>query len=507
MRYLFLGFIWLFVWNAGASQNSIREKVGNEKLALIFDSTPIANLTFHLDCMAELIHCEAKAITPFWKTSEWSSADDAALKSWEEMRDKYLGFEIRLPEVSPEKQVEIGFPLRHTGVSFDQKFRIVGFSSNDIEEYHKNLGFLMSPSDADRTTEIVRRFYPRFMKWWKESGFQATSNFIRSSIEIVKKNEIFSLFEKSMFFYRSEISSSSEVLIHYILLPQSSGHSGGEQIENHGVVEFMTTEKPEDRMSVICHEIFHYLYSLASSGRHFDLVSFFLKSKEPHAIPAYNLLNEVFATAFGNGMVDRTIHSPDWFQKKVAKEQSFYKDHAIDGVAKKILPFLDSSLEKGRTLYDGDFLKQYLVAVKEALPVENTAPALVLRTSSSFYEDFFRKEYREFLRKIHSGSTTDTTNARSDFFPKRILDSKYLSGLIILRPKNVNFLEPWAAFIPKRQLDEIKNLTKQGKPFLYPVPRSQNATIYVVVASTGSQAENLLGKLVEAQNTITQVVF
>jgi hypothetical protein len=488
----------VFPFQGMAATDRVVQGIKTDRLTLIFDSTPLANLTFQLDCMADLIHCDQNAILPIWKTASWTSEDDANLRKWSELQHVYRDFELSLPDASNEELRKVGFPLRHRGVSFEQKFRLIGLSARDLKEYRKEVGFLTSPQDAAEFASIVERFEPRFMTWWQKSGFKTVSGFTTGFASLMKEKGISAFLERTTVFYRSHGVSGSPIYIHFIALPTTSGHSSGEQIENHGIVEVLSGEKPVDRIDVICHEIFHYFYSLASSKDHLFLVSAFAQSSKPDAIPAYNLLNEALATALGNGIVARMTHTSEWYEKTARRQRSFYNDNAIDAVAKKVIPELDEALKNGTTLYDPKFIEGYLAAVRAALADQAQAPQLYLRKAAFIYEKPFEADYTKFYRAIHGGDSYETTDLDSDrAIRKKLSDAAHLSALIMVKPKHLEALKHWKAFIPSQQLQAIKNQAKRRSPFIYFVPRNKNSWIFVLVAEPGQQAWQLLHKLAE----------
>ncbi|MFL5812440.1 MAG: hypothetical protein ACJ763_02585 [Bdellovibrionia bacterium] len=499
LGFTLFGMAMLSSLNSYAGQSVVRDEISGSGFKLIFDSTPIANLTFQLDCMANLIHCDPNAFAPFWKSAGWTADDDSAVREWGELQEKYSGFEVDLPELSKEELRKIGYPLRHRGVNFEQRFRMIEFTAADLTEFRKNTGILMRTEDADKAAAILRRFEPRFTRWWKEVGVKNAEGFVGGFASLMKKDGIIPILEKSAVFYKSRLPESAEISIHFIPLPVNSGHTSGEQIENHGVVEFLSSEKPEDRIDVICHEIFHYFYSLASTQDHASLVSFFVKAGISQAIPAYNLLNESLATAFGNGMVARASHTPEWFQKELAKKKSFYNDEPIDAVAKGILPELDKDLGSSVTLYDSVFLNRYLETVGTILDGQSAAPQLFLRTSAVFYESVFHANYRDFQRKTHTGSTWDASDPESDLVQNKLLAAPHLSGLVLFRPTSLEVLNKWRALIPASKIHEIQRASKAKRSFIYSVERAKNAWIFILVASPGDDAGKLLTKLAEAK--------
>src|SRR5262249_20526864 len=127
------------------------------------------------------------------------------------------------------------------------------------------------------------------------------------------------------------------------------------------------------------HEFFHHLYDLSTAEKRDDLIKRFAAAPDATALTTYGLLNESLAAALGNGIVERMLRPADRFEKYRKQNRSFYDDEAIDKVAKAILPSLEERLTHGRTLYDEDFVTDYVRLAREGLGDLAKQPAQGLR--------------------------------------------------------------------------------------------------------------------------------
>jgi hypothetical protein len=492
-----IGGLLSFICQAKAS--SVNEEIKTAQLQLVFGSKALSSLAYQLDCLADLIHCEQKIVRQFWNEQNWTKSDEDAIQAWASLQGKYSNASAQIPE-APEKSVEqVGFPLRNSSISFDKKFRIAAFHAEDLTIYRQNLSLLMLPKDVDLAIGIIEQFQDRHRKWWEKSGFKTTKAFAQKFISLFHEKKLLAFVEKVSRFYHAEVSPSSPIYFHFFVLPGKSPHSSGEQIENHSVIEVLEGEEPIDRVDVVLHELFHYFYRNSPFNQHTALVKRFVQSNENTAIPAYNLLNEVLATALGNGLVSKLVLPPERFEKYFSKERSFYNDQAIDAVAKKLMPKLAHDLEGKSSLFDPDFIPAYLKTVESALGDKARAPALSLRTMVVLYPEDFGAEYNTFERNIRAGSSWSSTDFNADDNYKIMKNSPHLSGIIILKPNTLPLSKNWNELLGEKSVKQISKLAKRGRPFIHTAKRSPNSWIFVVVASTKEQAKDLLSKIESAR--------
>ncbi|MES3036305.1 MAG: hypothetical protein V4736_00235 [Bdellovibrionota bacterium] len=504
MRFrLIFGFIFnlIFVFSSSAfGADYFSKEIRTSKFTLIFDARAVGSLAFQLDCLAGVVRCEEGVVREFWKGELWGAADDAAISEWARLQDRYISSGARLSEISADEALDIGFPLRHNSVSFDKKFRIAAFLAADALEYRRNLSLLMVPEDVDKVLKIYTRFQGRHLKWWKETGLPQSTEFTKKFIASVEKNKIVELSAQIANFYQAEMSITTPVYFHFFLLPGKSGHSNGEQIENHALVEILEGETADSRIDVVFHELFHYFFRSAPVKLHAKMVKSFSHSSLTGAVPAYNLLNEVLATAFGNGMVAQRIMGKDDFSTYLAKSKSFYNDESIDSVAKALMPTLQASLEKKTNLYSDKFLSDYLRITRETLGDTKESPFLYLRTMGAIYDDSLEKDYNLFSRNIRVGSVVSSSDFDSERTYTHLKDNRSLSGLILITPEKVDQLKKLVPIIEMKTVLEIQKKVLVHKSFIYTTKRSANSWIFILVANPGEEARKLLDRLASGKS-------
>ncbi|MBL7671802.1 MAG: hypothetical protein JNM39_15045 [Bdellovibrionaceae bacterium] len=476
-------------------------EIRTAKMNLVFKTTAIASLVYQVDCLAGLIYCEEKLVKDFWKTQNWTADDDTTVKAWSGIFERYGQNSESVEELSPEIANAVGFPIRNNSVTFDKKFRMASFISQNLASYRNAISLLMVPADVEKAASVIQHFRARHLKWWNKEGSKHTQAFAQEFAKILKKKNLIPFVEQVASFYEAELSAETPIFFHFFYLPGQSKHSSGEQIENHSCIEFLQGEKIEDRIDVVLHELFHYFYRSVGAQKHAEFVKSFAQNSEVSSIAAYNLLNEVLATAFGNGMIFQKVSSKEEYAKRFAKERTFYNDYAIDTVAKALIPHLEKNLVNKVKLYDKSFVDDYIQVVKSALHEKVLAPKLALRTMVAIYQYGveFSKDLDVFSRQIRSGSTWSSHEFESEKSWGRLKNSVHLSGLLLLKAKDIELLKPLEPILGSIQLAKIRERAKRESSFVFTIPRSYNSWIFVVVANPGEDAQRLLTQLADAE--------
>ena len=476
-------------------------EIKTTKMRLVFHTSAVASLVYQVDCLAGRIYCEDSLVKRFWKAQNWTADDDAAIKSWNDIFDKYSQISESVEELSSEVTDAIGFPIRNNTVAFDKKIRMASFISEDLASYKNAISLLMVPADVEKSARVIQHFQARHLKWWNREGSKRTNAFAQEFSKILQQKNLIPFVEQVAAFYEAELSVDTPIFFHFFYLPGHSDHSSGEQIENHSCIEFLQGEKIEDRIDVVLHELFHYFYRSVRVQKHADFVKSFAQSSEASSIVAYNLVNEVLATAFGNGMIFQKVSTEEEYAKRFAKEKTFYNDYAIDTVAKALIPHLEQNLANSSTLYDKAFVFDYIQVVKNALHEKANAPKLALRSMVAIYQDGlnFGKDLDVFSRMIRSGSTWSSYDFASEKSWSRLKNSVQLSGLFLLTAKDIELLKPLEPILGSSQLTKIREQAKKESSFIFTIPRSAKSWIFVVVTNPGEEAQKLLSQIANAE--------
>ena len=154
-------------------------------------------------------------------------------------------------------------------------------------------------------------------------------------------------------FYDAELSANETITFHFLYRPvtaaeraNKSHHTHATVLDNHAWIEFLDNESPKERLDVALHELFHYFFRQRLIGAQRSLARAFINAPQPFALGAYGFLDEILATALGNGLVGERVLTPDAFAAELHKPLGFYDQPDIDALAKAILPWLRENLGK-----------------------------------------------------------------------------------------------------------------------------------------------------------------
>lgn len=431
--------------------------------SLDIDAAPIANLTYQLDCMAGFMPCSTDAFKQLWRDQlQWSAADIEAHGVWTELRRKYHG-SIQLDR-SAAPQVKLGVPLRGPNLDIETKQRIAGFIATDLESYRRLANVAFLADDADRLTQVLAHFLPRFEKWWREAALPNLAPFKERVSELVEKQHLLELFARVSRFYEAELSSGARLPLHLIYRPAlGDKRTNGQQLENHSIVEVLQGERPEERLDVIAHELFHYFYSRAPAGRAQALALAFASSDKADSMAAYALLNEVVATTLGNGLVARRMLSREQFDKLLARKDSLYNDPHIDACAKALLESMEQVLDSGKPITSPEFVSAYLKAASKAFGERGAPPAVYLKNMFAVYDPAFgpsRGALREAVAagSIYSSAPIEDPRSQEDFN-----DFPLLSGVIMVSPTELEHLAKWEPVLGKGLVSRVSAAWKKAE--------------------------------------------
>jgi hypothetical protein len=282
-----------------------------------------ANLAYHLDCLSGEIHCADDAFHAFWDVG-WTPEDSAALAEWKHVRDAY---EVSATLPGPVRTSPL--PLPDASLDFDSRLRMASLLSLTASDYRQNLRILLPPADAERIARAAEHFAPRFDAFWKTTGEAVGTRFRAGLLAMLQQGDLPTIVARAARFYGTPLGDGSPIDFDLIVLPTVSKHSSGEQVMGHGIVEVGSDETPQQRMDVVCHELFHYFYGTRSPEQQAALMTRFLDAADSLSVVAYALLDESVATALGNGVIDHAVNPPD-YARRLAREQGFYSVHSID---------------------------------------------------------------------------------------------------------------------------------------------------------------------------------
>gem|GEM_PF-5155307 len=326
-------------------------------------------LVYTLDCLADLGACSRAEFKAAWAPG-WTGEDDAAIVAWGTLRERYSGM-ISDGERATTTPLPIPYHDRDVGTAI----RVAGFGARDVADLGSRLSLFFGAAEVAHATQIAERFAGRLDNHWRASRSGVLAS-LDDFVALGERADVQALLGSIATFYAIGESGANQTF-DLVSRPAGKGPTSAEQLGELAVVEVVPGEKAANRYSVITHEMFHAWFGASPISSQVALVERFVASGDPLAGPAWGLLDEVLATALGNGLVARLVDRAD-YDRRASTDQGLYSDPYIDRVAKALLPALEARIARKGTVFESDFVAEYLAAVHTAFP-EGLPPIAYLR--------------------------------------------------------------------------------------------------------------------------------
>lgn len=454
----------------------------------------IANLTYQLDCIANLpVYCSAENLGELWKREFLKTDEDRQmLREWTRLRELYSQ-NVKLPGNSSGAS---------SYLSLFDKIRIAGFQADSAEDYAEKLDLLTSPTDRRAFERVIKHFYPQFNDWWRRVAFKSGDDFARQTEALLRSPEIAGSVRQFYNFYAPLLPADYEISFNLFYIPDAvKESSNGQQMQNYSLVEFKPKERPAQRLDVAVHELCHFFYDQMPPESQAKLKAGFYAQNRASAIPAYNLLNETLATAFGNGIIARQVTPRAEFEKYAATKLSFYHNDAIDRAAKAVLPWLDGWLKSKKTINDAEFISQYVSVLEKAFGEDLLKPKLYLSEMFLFVDKKYNVSMRRNVRKILGTASvyaSEGSLADADMLDSFASETR-LNSVFIVHPDNINQLAIYK-IISQMQARRIQQEFEAKQSVLFSAERAAPFTyVYIAVAKDAESVGKLIEKLAVAR--------
>jgi hypothetical protein len=167
-----------------------------------------------------------------------------------------------------------------------------------------------------------------------------------------KQHNMENYFETGLRFYNSSWDNSVPFEAAFYPLPNSKGFTAQSFCNNFISAVQTDLKSYKDLFSVMLHETYHIIYDEQSLKVKTEIHNYFKANKSKCSNYAYHLMNEVLATALGNGYVyavlDGKIDGRDWYHKKY-----------INLMAKQIYPLVKEYIDQKKSI-DQNFIDNYI---------------------------------------------------------------------------------------------------------------------------------------------------
>ena len=385
--------------------------------------SPISNLIYQLNCVStHSQHCNYQAYAKLWENNFLQSEKDKKLiHQWQTLLAKFNNKDW----------------FEQTNLS--QPLHIASLHAQNLNSYFEKLAFIPLPRDKEKIKNIISHFYPAFIQWWNKEAKLKTIHFKLQLQQLLEQQMIATKINQFANFYVADLPNDSVFTINLIYSPHlNDTPQHGEQIENYATIEFYPQQKPELVISIALHELCHFFFNHSNKANLVKLQNDFAKFNSLEATAAYNLMNEVVATALNQGMINYLHKTNKEWEIYLKQSQSFYDNNCyLDKAAKSLLPMLTTWLQHKKTIFTIDFVEQYLKTLKDTFKNELLAPKVQLM-QMNLYTNSKKNglKFRDYITKLFAVSflyvpETSTKAKESINHP----NSYPLNSLIILCPE------------------------------------------------------------------------
>lgn len=257
-----------------------------------------------------------------------------------------------------------------------------------ITEFKKQSFGIIPSNDLLALAHIIDTFASVYDSLVYRPHQQAFEKKLKDLDAFVQKTQLAQYFEKGLTFYGTSWDHAVPIDIAIIPSIEDGGFTGTAFL-NNAVSEVPLNFNDNDVLfSVLMHEIYHTIYNEQPFSFKQELKGYFNSNPAPTSQYAYLLLNEVLATALGNGYVYEQINgkadTDDWYNVKY-----------ISQMAKKIYPTLKQYLASGKRI-DKAFVDTYIYLYDPSWMQEAKHLFTYRYVLTDELKDFtyFRKNYR-----------------------------------------------------------------------------------------------------------------
>lgn len=224
--------------------------------------------------------------------------------------------------------------------------------TNNLTDFKiRSIGIVPNKTLND-LTELILEFKPIYNELIYTPNKEQFEKQLVEIEKYSKEHKIEDFFQIGLLFYNSSWDNSIPFEIAFYPLPNSEGFTA-QAFYNNFISAIQTNLKDyKDLFSVMLHETYHIVYNEQSLKVKQEIVNYFKENKSKCSNYSYQLLNEVLATALGNGYVYEKLNGkPD--------PNDWYNNKYIDLMARKIYPLITEYITEKKPI-DNNFIVNYI---------------------------------------------------------------------------------------------------------------------------------------------------
>ncbi len=440
----------------------------------------------------EVKHSEAASYLHFLATGFDEPFTSGALREVIKLRgidEVFKNSELRANYQSLKSLLENGYNFPTPVASRPEGFWgadaiwVLAANSADLETFEKQLSLLLPYDGVSAYFRIKEKLYPYFRKWAWESRSSTRDSMEREIRRAVESSGLNELLEKARIFYRSDYPTALPFKVSLIPIPDdgiATKHTSATNLRDVQIVPYLKSKGAKDSLEVIFHEFCHALYEAQPSHVKTEIDTFYRKHSSRHALFVYRYINEILATAWGNGIYSEVLNGK-------LNSGHWYTVPYIDQIAKALVPVIKGQSDAKKNL-DSAFFEQAIKIAETLFPdaprelAPNFMAVHIFSTSGAEMMDSVRRELRSVFRIQSLKSTRPLKN--SDW--KEIFEDAYSTPILLTENSDLALQK----LRLKLSSDQKKRIAG-NKNFLLIEPRPNNYFIWLNTENLDS-AKSLL---------------
>ncbi|PBQ31932.1 hypothetical protein CNR22_09165 [Sphingobacteriaceae bacterium] len=225
-------------------------------------------------------------------------------------------------------------------------------SSANLKDFKKRAIGILPNSTLLQLSAILYEFQIVYRELVYQPNKTKFEKQLTEITELIKTKNLSTYFDKGLTFYKSNWDESFAFEIAFYPFPDEVGFSAEAFCNNAICAITPDTKDYKILLGVVMHEIYHILYNEQSVWVKNNIAKWFAANSSKCSVYGYHLLNEVLATALGNGYVYESLSGKkdegDWYNRKY-----------VDLMAKKIYPMVVDYITQKKPIDEG-FVNIYL---------------------------------------------------------------------------------------------------------------------------------------------------
>jgi len=332
--------------------------------------------------------------------------------------------------------------------------------SKTIKEFKAKSFGIIPNEELSNLSKVIEAFIPIYNELIFEPNKEIFENHLSSINKELVGNKVSKIYNEVMKFYGSDWDT--DIPFEVIVYP-TVGKSGigARAFLNVSIIRFPLNFKSYDILfSVMLHEIFHIGYDSQPMSLKNNLKTWFSHTPPGNSQYAFLLLNEVLATALGNG------YAYEKLKGKVDVEDWYYVKY-VNLMAKEIYPTVVKYLAQGKTI-DEEFVKTYVSIYDSKFSnwskeLDNIMTYRVILCDDIDDTRYFRRNYPYTLHKtIPSVTLKGLQDIKQQPLTKVIILSKLHKEKLNLVKNNFSELKD-IKFHPNKEFVKVIDLMDRTK--------------------------------------------